>query len=385
MATEITKNGQRGFGWLIGGLAIAAFMSLVPARPEAAGPIGCGDLLIGDRTYTLTADVLDCNASLGPAITVVGPAKLRLNGYTVSCEHTIELKTDPKDSTRPFPHTVTGTKASIGIALDGTEAELLGAGHHTRSANTDPENRVLGCDNNVVIGGNGKHHVEGVHSIQSGETAFLVLSDENELEGNVVRQQFLDDPTLQLGLDPRPALCEKAGYVVEGNSNTLSRNIGADCRDNGFEIDGSANRLEDNIARDNVGYGFEIDGTYNDVDDNRAMKNLKGGFTVGCMTCGPDGAPVYGNTLDHNVSSQNGDGEPADGFEILGAENTLKANTADKNGRYGIFLSGGQDNIVKGNAASQSADTDLFDETGACGSNRWASNIFGTKNESCIK
>jgi parallel beta-helix repeat protein len=353
-------------------LIAAALVGFIPALAEA-GPIGCGAILTGNNVYTLTADVLDC-AGPGPAITIDGRATLMLNGYTVSCQHKIELEQDPDEPDRPFPHTVTTTPGSIGIALTGVGAQLLGGGFYTESANEEPENRVLGCDNNVVVEGNGKHLVRGVHSIQSGESAFLVLSNGNALVGNVVRQEFIDHPGL--GFDPRPARCETSGYVVEGHRNAFETNVSADCIDNGFVIHGSKNRFNDNTARDNDGYGFDIDGSENDLHGNAALKNLTGGFIVG--------ESVQRNTLDHNLSSQNGDGEPADGFEILGDRNTLTFNKADNNGRYGISLYG-EGNVISGNSASRSEETDLTDWTKSCGSNRWSTNIFETRNQDCIK
>ena len=371
MTGEMPTRRHR-YGRMVLELIAAALVGFIPAAAEA-GPIGCGAILTGNNVYTLTADVLDC-AGPGPAITVDGPATLRLNGYTVSCQHRIELEHDPEEPERPFPHTVTTTPGSIGIALTGFKAQLLGGGDYNDDANDEPENSVLGCDNNVVVEGKGKHLVRGVHSIQSGETAFLVSSDRNDLVGNVIRQEFIDFPGL--GFDPRPARCEGSGYVVEGSRNALATNIAADCIDNGFVIHGSGNRFDDNTARDNDGYGFDIDGSAAYLHGNAALKNISGGFIVG--------ESAEGNTLDRNLSSQNGDGEEADGFEILGNRNTLAFNKADNNGRYGISLYG-KGNVISGNSATRSEETDLTDWTAACSSNRWSANLFETRNKDCIR
>jgi parallel beta-helix repeat protein len=367
-AMSITQGG----GGLLPVMLGAALVGFIPARAEA-GQIGCGAVLTGNNVYTLTADVLDC-AGPGPAITVDGPATLRLNGYTVSCQHRIELEQDPDQPDRPFPHTVTTTPGSIGIALTGHKATLLGGGHYTESANEEPENRVLGCDNNVVVEGRGRHLVSGVHSIQSGETAFLVSSDMNGLVGNVVRQEFIEFPGL--GDDPRPARCENSGFVVEGDRNAFATKVGADCIENGFVIHGTRNRFDDNTARDNDGYGFEIDGSDNYLHGNAVLKNITGGILVG--------ESAGRNTLDRNLSSQNGDGDEADGFEIYGDGNTLSFNKSDNDGRYGIAVYG-QGNVLNGNSATRAEETDLTDWNPSCDANRWSGNLFETRNRDCIR
>jgi parallel beta-helix repeat protein len=377
MHTVKTTTRERGIRWGLGALAAVALMALVPARPEAANGIGCGSVLTGDETYVLTGDVADCPGG-GPAITVVGPATLKLNGWTVSCFHTIGLD-DSEDPVNPTPSTEDVAAGSVGVLLTGEGAELLGAGSYAKGKNQNPENRVMGCERNVVLAGDGKHEVNGVHSVQSTVAAFVVESDWNELTGNVVRQNFREEVP---GDDPQPVICGGTGYVVEGDHNEIFKNVAADCEENGFQIDGNENRVEDNTARDNEEYGFGIDGAENRIHANVAAKNVVGGFLV---------EEGEGNTLGHNTATQNGDGEPADGFDILGNGNTLKSNVADNNGLYGIFV-GGEDNTLTENTVNNTGyfgvgpvGTDLFDNHAGCGSNQWFRNIFGTRNQPCIR
>jgi parallel beta-helix repeat protein len=370
---------ERNIRWVLGGLGVLALIAVVPARPEARLTIGCGSVLSGDETYVLTGDVADCPGG-GPAITVVGPATLKLNGWSVSCFHTISLDYS-EDLVNPTPSTEDVTPGSIGVLLTGEGAELLGGGSYTKGKNETPQNRVMGCERNVVVAGDGKHEVNGVHAVQSILAGFVVESDWNELTGNVVRQNFREEVP---GDDPNPVICRGTGYVIEGNHNEIYKNVAADCEENGFQIDGDENRVEDNTARDNEEYGFGIDGAENRIHANTAAKNVVGGFLV---------EEGEGNTLGHNTASQNGDGDPANGFDILGNGNTLKSNTSDNNGRYGIFVSGEGNSLTEntvnntGYFGVELADgaLDMFDSNAACGSNKWFRNIFGTKNQPCIR
>jgi parallel beta-helix repeat protein len=373
MATEITTKPKRAFGWLVGGLAVATLMSLVPARPEAAAPIGCGAALSGENIYVLTGNVGPCIGP-GPAITVEGPATLKLNGWTVSCAHQIDLVLKDLDPVGfPVSSAMPGSERSVGIALTGMEAALLGAGSYTAGWNPTPENSVMGCDHNVVVEGEGKHEVTGVTSVVALSGAFVVTSNENNLTGNVVKQHFFDpDP------NARPVKSGGTGFTIESDKNVLYRNVAADSLEHGFQIAGNENRVEDNIARDNEEYGFVVEGGGNRVRSNSSTKNIGGGFLVG--------EEGEGNRLSHNLSSENGDGDPANGFEVHGSNNLLNANTADHNGLNGIILTAtAGTNIVTNNAVSRSNDIDLVDETEACGGNTWHKNIFGTKNRSCIR
>lgn len=374
MATRIMTRRERAFGRLVGGLAMAALTCMVVARLEARTTVACGMTLSGDQTYTLTEDIGPCTGP-GPAITVEGPATLRLNGWTVSCAYQIDLVFEEGDPQGfPIAFSMPESEGSIGIALTGTKATLQGAGRSTAGRNPTPENAVIGCDRNVVVEGEGNHEVTGVTSFAALSAAFVVTSSENELTGNVVQQYVfnLDDP------DARPLKSGGTGFTIDGDRNILYRNIAADSREHGFQIAGNENRLEDNSARDNDEFGFVVDGDGTRVRSNSSAKNIGGGFLVG-----EDGEE---NRLSHNLSSESGDGDPANGFEVQGSNNHLDANTADHNGLSGIVLTAtAGTNEVTDNVVSHSANIDLVDETEACDENTWHGNIFGTRNRSCIR
>ncbi len=319
----------------------------------------------------------------GPAIKVVGPATLRLNGWTVSCEHIVRYEYVSDDPV-PFPFTV-GIEGSVGIAVVGRGAHLLGGGSYSTGSNPDRDNRVMGCGQNVVVGGAGGHQVKGVTSTQDLDGAFVVTSDSNEIIGNVVKQQFIaPDPA-------RPVKCGGIGFTIEGTHNEIHKNVAADCVEHGFEIEGNENLVQGNVARDNHGFGFKVEHDGNTIYGNVASKNVDDGFFV----------EGNHNTLSHNASSENGDGNEeggGDGFEIQGDENVLEDNIANANAAYGIALRTVADfrgaglgshtpmeNHVSESAASYNGLLDLLDDNARCGTNQWHGNIFGTRNRSCIK
>lgn len=312
-----------------------------------------------------------------------GPATLKLNGWTVSCEFVID------------DDGVHRTDGSVGILLKGRGASLLGAGgSRTRGASSTTANRVIGCDQNVVVAGEGNHVVAGVTTMLSGVSGFTVASDKNELTGNSVLKYF---PTALPASDPNfvePIANEGNGFVVEGGQNALSKNVsddneGEDGDGNGFVVEGAKNHLEGNIARDNVVYGFSVIGSWNTLDGNAAIKNEDDGFNIG--------EEAEGNTLKHNRAVENGDGNTdggGDGFEVQGSSNHLKSNTADSNFANGINVTGA-DNLVTENVSTNNPGVtpepglgpffDLVDENEKCGDTRWYKNISNTRNRACIR
>ena len=157
METTMTAEYTRRLRWVLAALAILTIVGFSSARPQAiAGSVvGCGAYLTGDETYVLVADVLDCGES-APAITVVGPAKLRLNGHTVSCELALD------DEGIPVPK-----EGTIGVRLEGTGASLIGGARPPFGIYG-----VFGCEQGVLLNGEGDHLVQGVTVTKSSSGAF---------------------------------------------------------------------------------------------------------------------------------------------------------------------------------------------------------------------
>jgi parallel beta-helix repeat protein len=349
---------------LLGPLVVVTLVSLSDARPEASVPwiAGCGEVLTGDETYVLTQDVLDCDES-APAITVIGPATLKLNGHTISCG----LGVDAEGA--PVPK-----EGTIGIKVEGREAYVVGGGKPATEQNGTTTNLVTGCEQGVVVNGEGEHRVQGVTVTRSSNGAFVVESDENRLIGNVVRQADAWSNS-----DP----LEGGGYLIAGDKNELVGNVASDNDSEdeaGFTIEGNENRLEDNISKDNVGFGYVIVGHANILKANTALKNEQHGFVVA--------EEARKNVLKHNKSFENGDEEPfaASGFQVEGSRNELEDNLANRNGIQGIHLTEtAHHNVITHNAVADNQAGDLIDDTDDCDNNEWHKNIFGTRSQTCIR
>ena len=377
MATELKGTNHHRLAWMLGALVIVAIVGIFSARPEAstAWVAECGAYLTGDDTYILVADLTGCEDT---ALTVVGPAKLVLNGHSVSCAP--ELDGSVKEGT-------------IGILVEGKDGDVLGSGKLTARENA---NTVTGCEQGVVLNGDGDHRVQGVTVTRSTDGAFVVESDENKLFGNVVRQAA---PWANSDV------IEHNGFVVAGNNNLLVANSAADVETEedgaGFNIEGDSNVLEHNVSKDNEAYGYRVAGAENVLDSNTALKNLKHAFFVT--------QEAEGNVLKHNQSFENGDEAARDnvfvsGFHIEGSNNQLEENLALRNGFYAIHLtSTATGNVISRNAAFDSlgwdgiipsdpindpphgSRIDLVDDNFNCGTNSWYLNTFGVKSQACIK
>ena len=128
------------------------------------------------------------------------------------------------------------------------------------------------------------------------------------------------------------------------NGNTLKENTATGNSGRGFLVGSgsSENTLKENIATGNNFRGFDLGGDSNDntFKGNVAIDNGSAGFVVS------DGAT--GNVLKGNVSTRSS----FEGFAIFSSGNTLKGNTADLNGTYGIRDTTGPLNTYIGNTCS---------------------------------
>jgi parallel beta-helix repeat protein len=340
-------------------LLTCGILSAGAVRADAQAPtVKCGDVLSGNNTYVLTNDLV-CTTQ--PALTLVGPAVLKLNGWSVTCATTI-----------PTSNAVTAA-ATEGIQIDGKGAKLLGAGTRVAAtANPTPTNLVAGCDENVIIEGDGKHFVQGVTSTNSSDGGFIVSSNHNRLDANVARDNG------------------DQGFTVTGNYNKLTRNIATDSAENGFKIDGMCNRLVLNSSHDNIDNGFNVEhGVSNILDSNVAEANGDDGFLLA--------GGGNKNVLMYNQSMKNGNGAPSnggDGFEIEGDSNLVTFNLAERNREHGIHAEQSdlgtadeeiaEKNEIRKNQVRGSGVMDMLTDIPGCGTNKWKQNIFDTSNDTCI-
>jgi hypothetical protein len=144
-------NKQSIVGFMMGAVMVVSLIGLEGtlwpaaafkrAKSFQAADIQCGDTIGPGERVKLTQDIGPCTE--GPAITVVGPAVLNLNG-----------------------HTVAGNGDIDGIVLEGQKASVMNG-------------TVIGCYNAVVVMGEGRHKIKRINAEDNIDQAFVVYSDNN--------------------------------------------------------------------------------------------------------------------------------------------------------------------------------------------------------------
>ena len=192
-----------------GSRLIAALLLCVTSTPSAIA-VECGDTITTDTV--LDADLeLPCRSASGRALTVVGPARLDLNGFRVRCF------ADPRFG------------SAVGIQLEGRRAEV--------SNGAVSECGIAG----IVLAGSGAHVVRNVLTERSSIGFDVALGS----TGNTL----IDNITMAC----------RTGFSVDGGKSHLVRNLTAGS-DVGFELRSGAERTEliANVATGG-GDGFSVD------------------------------------------------------------------------------------------------------------------------------
>jgi parallel beta-helix repeat protein len=220
---------------------LAAFGLGFPA--VASAQIQCGDMV--DQTTRLMTDILECDRD--PAIEVVGPAVLKLNGFTISCTSTA----DPPEG------------IDAGVLLVGRGARIIGPG------------TIRGCHNGVVLEGEGKHIVINVTAMEN-DDGIEVRSPDNHLIHNTTTLNLDEGFDVENGgnrfVGNRVIDNVDKGLVVNiGVGNRILRNVISGSGDDGIEIeeDGSETKIIANIIKENGERGIELDGG----DGNKILAN----------------------------------------------------------------------------------------------------------------
>jgi parallel beta-helix repeat protein len=296
-------------------LILAGIVVSFEGYGSAAYAIDCGDTIYPGEKVKLNGD-LNCNTD--PAIKIIGPATL-----------------DMKD------HTIYGQEEIVGIKVEGEGAKVMNG-------------TVTGCDQGVVIAGEGGHQILKVAAQENYGDGFLVRSDNN---------QFIDS-TAESN--------EDAGFRVYGDGNRFVNNAAVNNNDEGFDINGDQNELTNNTADGNRSDAIEIDGNYNRLINNTASNDQDEGIVL-------DG----NNNVVHNNTALSNSG---DGIEIDGNNNTVTSSKSERNGKKGIHVfRRNKDNAVSKNTAINNSDYDMFDENIGCIDNTFSKNKFNTSNLSCIE
>ena len=355
-----------------------SFLLGLSTVPLPAHALQCGETVGPNETVVLDSDIGPCTEQNDGGITVIGPATLDMNGFTLEC---IDFGN---------PH-----ELPDGITIEGKGAKVR---------NGSIEN----CRYGVVVAGEGKHRLEELTSRGSLYHGFHILSGQNTLTANTAQESGHE------------------GFNVWGGRNTFTANIAQLNGDDGFHVSWvqtkqTRNKLTRNIARDNGFSGFYTSSDQNTFRLNEALRNDRDGFHISSGEKNKliqntasrnegDGFDIDGdaNSLTRNAATNNdGDGfytsydkvrfvrntalnNLRDGFEISGDRVKLLANRAEQNGEVGILLYDGSEhglitrNVALDNNATDNGYTDLADDETDCGTNRWRRNEFGTANRDCI-
>ena len=329
-------------------IIISVVFGLLLASPSWA-EVDCGAELGPGGQFVLTQDLV-CDDSTDPALTIIGPVKVDLGGYTMEADQNappnVGILVEGKGATLK-----NGKISGFGVT-GGDEADVLvsGEGWHlisglvVRGRNADPGDEA-GIE--VLAGSN---HNRLTHNLVTGtgDQGICVESDDNWIAFNKAIRN------------------DEENFEDEGSRNTWIHNFSAYAGEEGFEIDSTGSKIKFNKTIRNGEEGIELD------------PNATGNLVLGNY--------VRGNGTDRLVDL--GSGILVDG----GHDNKIEANIVIRNIGDGIRLNESaagnsiEKNFAKGNG-NRTTTFDLDDDSngGPCVNNTWRRNIFRTSNDPCIK
>lgn len=369
------------------GIRSAVVSALVAlASAPASAQVFCGAVIT--QNAVMLSDML-CPSD-DPALTVVGPATLDMNG-----------------------HRIFGGHSNLGILLDGKGATLKNGAVN--------EFRV-----GVRVGGSGGHKVDTVASIENEVHGFQVDSADNRVEHSVASFNrsigfFVFSfrfPEQEVGFANGNALSDNVatfngtwGFRLGGNDGSYQRNV-ASLNEGGFLVEGGNNLLLRNTSQGNGGNGFEVTGTGHQVYENVSVgdddiaflapdETDPKGKLVGNVAIEGDVGFQGGTTLVDNTTVGNWDG----GIAVSTPGATLAGNAAVGIDRIGILVTGGDGEVSQNRTLANEVgmvigfspgmtmssnvavgnDLDLVDLNASCTGHAWSKNTFSTATSACIQ
>lgn len=352
-------------------LDVGFFMAEVMAQNLSRGTpkeVICGEELGPGGYYKLANDLLcscdksDPNGKPGkPALTIVGPVTVDLNGKSIACE--------PCDTDQCGY----GTSFSIaGIHVKGERATVRNG-------------TIIRCNVGLVVGEvddlseEGHHKITNVRVLESQEVQYDVGVDDN---GEVICNNFKGD-----------------GIVFESTHNFAGRNELLGNQNDGIDLKAGFNLIKNNSSIGNGGRGYNLDGDHNWSIWNQALKNINEGFEIKngvyirvinnlSIANGIDGIKVGKgakfSSIKFNKAIANG--ERGILVKESATENSINFNQAIANEQEGIRVDeGATDNSIKFNKAIFNGEKDLRDKNDDCDNNTWRWNTYGTKKPDCIQ
>jgi parallel beta-helix repeat protein len=223
---------------------------VVAMAPGASAQLACGDTVAKGQTVTLTADLGPCEGSSSDSAVII-EGVLDLGGHTVFCADT------SGDGVVPDGLYLRGSKAQV---RNGT---------------------VSGCDDNVWVGGNGKHTVEGITSTAAVEDGFYVASTtaKNRITGNTIVSNGDD------------------GVECRGTKNKIENNTANNNAEDGIDLpEAVKNKVTGNTTTGNLDDGIDVGGTKNKILANTSTANGQYGIVATDRK-----NKVIGNTATGNI------------------------------------------------------------------------------------
>lgn len=224
----------------------------------ASAQVNCGDEITAPTK--LTGDILDCGAF--PAVKVVGPAVLRMNGFTISCQTTDDPEVEPP-------------MIDAGVGLAGTNAKLFGPG------------TVENCHNGIVLDEGGNHTVRRVTVTANGD-GIEIRSHNNHVGSNTVTANLDEGLDIEGGNNTiiKNWVTENVdkGIVVnagdENVHNKILNNIVTHNGDDGVELEHTADNtlILGNVVKNNAERGIELESDANVVMLNQIRNNIDEGI-----------------------------------------------------------------------------------------------------------
>lgn len=304
--------------------------------------VKCGDTLENSH-FELRKD-LNCDEN--PAITIIGPAKLNLNGRTLS-----------------------GTGDNVCIQINGESAKVWNG-------------TVTNCTDGVVIAGTGRHQVFRTISMENEETGFKVeeKSNDNWLTMNEAIGNSKENFLIEEESDNNQLIKNKAedgedkGYYVRGSNNRLYENEANGNLDDALRIrNGNNNEAINNIFNDTESAGVKVDSKKNIVSKNIITNNANEGIKVSSPENDLDPEIPPSNKISSNVVLNNGEA----GIQIDSKGNIVHKNFVKQNER-GIRIRSNDNNVKKniiinngreGIRVELEKDTDLLSSNNTISSN----------------
>ncbi len=255
-------------------------------------------------------------------ITVVGPATFDLKGHTITSSPLI------------WPL----------IRVEGKHAKIRNG-------------RLKDCAVCILVGGDGAHKIRHMEVQVGSSDGIIVESNHNRIIGNRVTTADF-------------------AFSVRGHGNLLLRNTANNNHGDGFVISGVNQQLIRNRAKDNINHGISVSGSHHKLIGNKVTGSFLPSRAI----------DIWG---DHHLLIGNiSIGNTGNGFFVAGEGHLLMGNKSKTNGDSGIMINAVDSKMIQ-NRAFDNGDGvstfDLYDSHQDCDNNSWINNLFGTRNQDCIR